>query len=314
MNAAGLLVAHGIVLGVAGPPVLARLTHGGHAPRSGIAAWLVAIVAFLVSWLAVGVLVAGDVLRHWHQTRSLVASCVELLCDLAAGRAGGIAQVTVLAAVAAAAAGVVFSGARLTRTIVRLRAKAHRHSEAIRLVGQPTADADVYVMQTPERAAYCVSGRPATIVVTSAAVAALGERELAAVIAHERAHVAGRHLAIVTAMRGVALILPRVRLITRGATEVARLLEMCADDAAAARYGRRALLDGLMALVGAAPASALGAADVAVLHRAERLACPATQRVRIGTQAALGSASTLIAVGPLAVAALCASGVWMCAL
>ncbi|MBN9635305.1 MAG: M56 family peptidase, partial [Actinobacteria bacterium] len=116
MNAAGLLVAHGIVLGVAGPPVLARLTHGGHAPRSGIAAWLVAIVAFLVSWLAVGVLVAGDVLRHWHQTRSLVASCVELLCDLAAGRAGGIAQVTVLAAVAAAAAGVVFSGARLTRT------------------------------------------------------------------------------------------------------------------------------------------------------------------------------------------------------
>ncbi|MCV7154629.1 M56 family peptidase, partial [Mycobacterium pyrenivorans] len=114
-----------------------------------IAAWLVAIVAFLVSWLAVGVLVAGDVLRHWHQTRSLVASCVELLCDLAAGRAGGIAQVTVLAAVAAAAAGVVFSGARLTRTIVRLRAKAHRHSEAIRLVGQPTADADVYVMQTP---------------------------------------------------------------------------------------------------------------------------------------------------------------------
>ena len=310
MNAAGLLVAHGIVLGVAGPPVLARLTHGGHAPRSGIAAWLVAIVAFLVSWLAVGVLVAGDVLRHWHQTRSLVASCGELLCDLAAGRAGGIAQVTVLAA----AAGVVFSGARLTRTIVRLRAKAHRHSEAIRLVGQPTADADVYVMQTPERAAYCVSGRPATIVVTSAAVAALGERELAAVIAHERAHVAGRHLAIVTAMRGVALILPRVRLITRGATEVARLLEMCADDAAAARYGRRALLDGLMALVGAAPASALGAADVAVLHRAERLACPATQRVRIGTQAALGSASTLIAVGPLAVAALCASGVWMCAL
>ena len=196
MNAAGLLVAHGIVLGVAGPPVLARLTHGGHAPRSGIAAWLVAIVAFLVSWLAVGVLVAGDVLRHWHQTRSLVASCVELLCDLAAGRAGGIAQVTVLAAVAAAAAGVVFSGARLTRTIVRLRAKAHRHSEAIRLVGQPTADADVYVMQTPERAAYCVSGRPATIVVTSAAVAALGERELAAVIAHDRAHVAGRLLAL----------------------------------------------------------------------------------------------------------------------
>lgn len=312
MNAAGLLAVHALALGLLGPRVLARLTHGGQAPRSGIAAWLIAIAAFLVSGLAAIMLVAGDILRHWHQTRSLVASCLELLCDLAAGREGDVAQAAVLAAVAAAAVGTAVSGARLTRTVLRLRARARQHGEAIRLVGRPMVGADVYVVQAPERAAYCVSGRPATIVVTSAAVAALGERELAAVIAHERAHVAGRHLMIVTALRGLALILPRVRLVTRGATEVARLLEMCADDAAARRYGRRALLDGLMTLVGVAPAAAMGAADVAVLHRAERLARPATHRVRIGTQAALNGASTLIAVAPLAVMALCISGYWMC--
>lgn len=79
---------------------------------------------------------------------------------------------------------------------------------------------------------------------------------------------------MVTALRGLGVVFPRLTLMTAGAAEVSRLLEMCADDAAVRRYGHRALLTGLMALAGAAPAGALGAADVAVLSRAERLALP----------------------------------------
>ena len=45
----------------------------------------------------------------------------------------------------------------------------------------------------PEPAAYCVSGRPPAIVVTTAALGALDDRQLDAVVAHERAHLAGHH-------------------------------------------------------------------------------------------------------------------------
>jgi hypothetical protein len=87
---------------------------------------------------------------------------------------------------------------------------------------------------------------------------------------------------------------------------------MCADDAAVRRYGNDALLAGLMALAGGAPTAALGAADVAVLNRAERLALPPAHRARIRAKAALTSASTVFAVAPIASFVLGASGVLMC--
>jgi hypothetical protein len=60
---------------------------------------------------------------------------------------------------------------------------------------------------------------------------------------------------------------------------MARLLEMCADDAAARRYGSPTLLGALLALSGRTPAprGALGSTGVEVLARAERLALPATR-------------------------------------
>ncbi len=143
------------------------------------------------------------------------------------------------------------------------------------MVGRPTAQRDVFIVDTDERTAYCVAGAPPAIVVTTGAIAALGGDELQAVLAHERAHLDEHHLKIVTALRGLAMVFPRVRLMTRAATDVGRLLEMCADDAAVRRHGQRSLLAGLMALAGTTPAQALGAADVALLNRA-RAPCPST--------------------------------------
>jgi hypothetical protein len=67
-----------------------------------------------------------------------------------------------------------------------------------------------------------------------------------------------------------------------------------------------------MALAGGSPAVALGAADIAVLNRAQRLAVPPAHRARVRAQAALTSASTVIACAPLATLALGVSGVLMC--
>lgn len=312
MSALAGLVAYNIALVFAGPALLTRLTRSGHAPRAAVVVWLTAIASAVGTWIAIAVFVTVDVIAHWGQPTSFVASCLAFLCELASGAAGLVPQLAVAAAVLALSVVAVIFVVRLARVIMRLSRHARDHGAAIRMVGRRLAGHDIYVVDAAERAAYCVSGRPSTIVVTSSAVAALGERELGAVIAHERAHLTGHHLLIVTVLRGMAAVLPRVELISRGAREVGRLLEMCADDTAVRRYGERALLDGLLALVGGAPAHALGAADVAALHRARRLAAPATQRARWGTKAVLAGACVVIVAGPATVTGLALSGLWMC--
>jgi Zn-dependent protease with chaperone function len=89
---------------------------------------------------------------------------------------------------------------------------------------------------------------PATIVLTSAALAVLDPAQLTAVLAHERAHLAGRHHLLIAPTRALAACLPGVPLFTRAPAEVTRLAEMCADDAAARRGGRPALIAALLAM------------------------------------------------------------------
>ena len=61
----------------------------------------------------------------------------------------------------------------------------------------------------------------------------LDKSQLAAVIAHVRAHLRGRHAHIVAAVRGLAAALPRITFFAAAASEIGSLLEMCADHAAA---------------------------------------------------------------------------------
>jgi beta-lactamase regulating signal transducer with metallopeptidase domain len=217
--------------------------------------------------------------------------------------------VAIAAPMTAAAA---IGGAQLVRTVLRMRARAHDHARAVRLVGHRMDEANLVVVEAAQPAAYCVSGRPSTIVVTSAALAALDERQLAAVVAHERAHLTGHHSLIVTGLRGLAAVFPRLALFSEGLQHVSRLLEMCADDAAVRRHDRWVLLSGLVTLCRAAPAEVLAAADLAVVARAERLAAPLGDPAVSQARAALAGLVALLASGPLITVALAASGALMC--
>ncbi|MCV7283790.1 M56 family metallopeptidase [Mycolicibacterium wolinskyi] len=312
MSVAGCLLLYSVAMVLFGPTVLARLTRGGSAPRFGVAAWLIAIASVLATWVAIPILVVLDVVSHRGQHDSLLASCVQLLCDVAAGRAGSAPQTVLLVVAAALILAVARVAMKLLRTVRRLHAYAHSHAQAVRLVGRPTDQQDVFVVDAGERTAYCVAGKPPAIVVTTGAIAALDRRALQAVLAHERAHLDGHHPNVVTVLRGLAMVFSRLALMTRGATEVARLLEMCADDVAARRHGQHTLLTGLMALAGATPAQALGAADVALLSRAERLALPPAPRARASARAGLSGAITLIALAPVGTFILGATGL-LCA-
>jgi beta-lactamase regulating signal transducer with metallopeptidase domain len=131
-------------------------------------------------------------------------------------------------------------------------------------------------------------------VVTSGALAVLKPAQLNAVVAHERAHLAGRHHLLVALTRGLAAIFPGVPLFSRGCDEVARLSEMLADDAASRRAGRRPLIEALLAMGTGAemPAASLAAAGYAVAARVQRLLEP--PRRGIQTRQALALISVLI--------------------
>ncbi|MCH9701003.1 MAG: M56 family metallopeptidase [Actinomycetia bacterium] len=307
------LLLYSLLILVAGPRLLSRLTQGGQAPRLGVAAWISAISSVLISTAAALVAVGAQIVAHWDHRQYLLASCVAQLRVIATGQAGAWPQIALLGLGATAAVAIGVTALRLANAFAGMRRKSRDYAEAVHLVGRRTSAPDVRVLDADQPAAYCVAGRRSTIVVTSAAIAALDEQQLGAVLAHERAHLAGHHPHLVASLRGLASVFPRLTLMTEGAKDVSRLLEMCADDVAARRHGREALLNGLLAMSGAVPAGALAAADVAVLERAQRLTGSSADRfIQAGRTAALISAIAAISAGPVSIAALAASGALMC--
>jgi Zn-dependent protease with chaperone function len=202
--------------------------------------------------------------------------------------------------------------------------------------GAGAGRARTVMLDDPRPAAYCVAGRPAAIVVTSGALAVLDPPQLAAVLAHEGAHLTHRHHTLATITRGLAAALPGVPLFTRGAAEVATLTEMAADDAAARTAGRPPLIAALIAIAtGAAfpsagvanagvantkgsnagasglagagvPRGAMAAAAGAVPDRVERLLSPSSTARAAAFAATLTLVLTLLAAAPLALTALLA--------
>jgi Zn-dependent protease with chaperone function len=315
MSVASCLLLYSVVVAVLGPRLLVRLTHAGIAPRLGLAVWLAAIASVVASWAAAAVFLLVELLADWNRPgRTVISACFTALGAVASGRAGLVLQIGLLLLTALAAAAVAVLTWRLGRALVRARARTFEHARMALLAGRHVDGLDAVVLDVPERAAYCVAGRPHAIVVTSAAVAALDDRHLRAVLAHERAHLAGRHHLLLAVTRGLATILPHIELFTTGAAEVGRLLEMCADDAAARDHGTRTVLRALLALsdVAPMPTGALGATSVGVLTRAERLAAPPRPADRARARLLLTAVAVLVTVGPLMTGTLAAADLAFC--
>ncbi|SFB62667.1 Zn-dependent protease with chaperone function [Amycolatopsis marina] len=314
MSIAACLLLYSFAVVVLGPRLLTRWTRAGVAPRLGITAWLVAIASVLASWAAAAVFLTVELIHHWNQPGQILSTCFAVLQVVATGGAGIILQLGLFVLTALATAAATVLAVRLARSLARARSRTHDHARMARVVGRRMPGSDAIVLDAPERLAYCVAGRPHTIVVTSGALDVLDDTHLRAVLAHERAHLTGRHHLLLATTRGLTAALPRVALFTAGATEIARLLEMCADDAAARSHGPQTVLGALLTLSGVAslPAGALGATGVGVVARAERLVEPAGFTQRMRSRLLLAAAATLLAVGPLLTGVLAAAGIAFC--
>lgn len=272
MTAAVYLLAYGALVTWLAPPLLTRLTRGGLNPRLGVAAWLTAIAAVLVAWAGAIALIIVNGLSGLPDSPVLVV-CLELL-----GLPEQVATPGLPGLLLVIVAGVVLTTAvsvKVGRAVRGFRDRSRDHAHAARIVGLPTERPDVFLLNAERPAAYCVVGRPNAIVVTTAAVQRLTTPQLNAVLAHEDAHIAGRHHQVLMFLRALAATLRHLPLFPAGAAAVGELLEMCADDTAARRHGSRALVTGMLELAGPVQPAGLAVGATAVAVRANRLLVPA---------------------------------------
>ena len=160
------------------------------------------------------------------------------------------------------------------------------------------------VVDYPSAAAYCLPGLRSRIVVVSVGtLQLLGRGELAAVLAHERAHLRERHDLVLLPFTALRRAFPRSAVCTEAHRAVALLVEMLADDRALRARPARELVSALVrfgtAGACAAPAGALAAAEGEVAARVARLLQPVRPLPRPAI-AAICLAAALLAAMPVA--------------
>ena len=159
------------------------------------------------------------------------------------------------------------------------------------------------VVDYPSAAAYCLPGlrSRSRIVVSVGALELLGRGELAAVLAHERAHLRERHDLVLLPFTALRRAFPRSATCTGAHRAVALLVEMLADDRAVGAGPARELVSALVRFgtAGACPAPAgalaVGEGEGEVAARVARLVQPVRPLPTAAVVAVCLAAAVLVA-------------------
>jgi Zn-dependent protease with chaperone function len=299
------LLGYAVLLLTAGARTLARARWPDSAPTLGIAAWFALTGSTVASVFAGGLALVVPTVRVSADLSRLLAACVMALRSqyahpggAALTGAGAVLALTVLARVIWCT----------TRVLARAAAARRRHRLRLSLIGGPDPQLGAVIVRHHEPAAYCLPGRGSRIVLTTGAIGALDDGQLRAVLAHERAHLRGRHHLLVDLASALYVAFPRIPAFRIAREQVARLAELSADDAASAVAHRLAVAGALLNLGTGVPAAALGAAGTADAARVRRLiegpaAISRTRTVSIASiAAAVALVPVLLLAGPAATA------------
>jgi Zn-dependent protease with chaperone function len=317
--AAILLVAYAGGMGTFGARLLRRAKWPARAPLLGTATYLAAEWSVLTALGLVGLTLAVHATALGGGLSNLIGACVRRLQNLYLAPGGTAFASLGLALASAVAARIAFAAVSHLRAVGR---QALQHAETARLAGRLEPSLGAIVVDHPQPAAYCVAGRCPAVIVTTGAVEALDAGQLDGVLAHERAHLASRHHRLTAAARIGRQVMPFLPLHRDAETQVARLVEMHADDAASQVADPQTMARAMVVLAtpsaatpssatpsSATPAPALAAAATDALQRIHRLLGPVEPLSRLRRhllRAAVGAlllAPAVVALAP-AVAAL----------
>lgn len=287
--AVGLLCGAALVATVA-PSLLHRQRGLLASPRLGLLAWFGAAGAVLAMLVIAGPVTLLNVPAETLSTQpqsvmSFLAGCVGLL-----HRPGMLALGSAVLATGLTAHTCLLLAAHTHRT----RQASHQHREELAEVGRIDPTTGTILVPYSRPVCYCLAGAPSRIVISTGAKEALSAGELDAMLAHERAHLAGHHHALLTLARGLARALPVVPLFRALPQQVELLLERLADERAGTRCGRGTVARALLRMVDhAVPDAALGATGGDITTRMTYLLHPAA---RPGRPALLLSPAIALAI------------------
>jgi beta-lactamase regulating signal transducer with metallopeptidase domain len=293
VTVAAVLLAYAACTGTLGSRLLGRAGWTDRAPLLAIFTYLTATWSVVAALGLAGLTLAVHATALGGGLSHLIGACVLRLRATYATPGGA----------AVAGLGLALAGGLAARTMVtavtQLRAtgrQALRHAETARLVGVPEPALGAVLIEHSQPAAYCVAGRNPTVVLTTGALQALDPGQLDAVLAHERAHLAGHHHRLLAMARIGRQVLPFMPLMRDADAQVARLVELRADDAATRAHDPGRLAAALVVLATAtatSPAPALGAAVTDTVQRIHRLLDPAEPLSRVRRQLLRATASAL---------------------
>jgi Zn-dependent protease with chaperone function len=272
-----LLGALGLTLSLVVPDILAGARWPHRAPAAAVVLWQAITLASVLSALGVVLAAPEELVR-------------------AAGSGRTVAAAALIGALAVAATIVIRLLVSLGGVSYRARARRARHRMLVDLLdrtGQRRRP-DVEGLRVLDGAvpfAYCVPGRSPRVVLSDGALQVLDDEQVAAVLAHESAHLRHRHDVVIESFTAFYEAVPRPLRSRTPLDAVHLLLEMVADDAARKRCGAAPLRAALERLGdGAAPDP--GAADER-RRRLDRLATDA-RTARLTAAAIAATAAILV--------------------
>ena len=265
MLVVGALVLLAVTLAWPAPRVMARRTGFRRSPRAALVVWQCVSLAAVLSAVAAGPALLPATTRT------------------GAGRA--VVTVLALAVSAGMVLRLLYAGHRVG---TRLRAVRREHRELVDLLGTPGCgdtggrdtypsapgweDGSVRVLAHPTPTAYCLPGLHQRVVLTEGALRSLPPQQLAAVLAHERAHLRARHDLVLEFFTVLHQAVPGFLRSEAALAEVRLLVEVLADRVAVRAAGVAPVARALLTLAqGGHPEAAMAAGGSTARARMELL-------------------------------------------
>ncbi|AXI76699.1 M56 family metallopeptidase [Peterkaempfera bronchialis] len=235
-----------LLLSTVMPRVLARAKWPEREPVLALGVWQCLVVSVL---LCCGLGLALAASAALPAVREVLFSVAPRQVEDAYGFAGS-EQWGAVAALLLAYGGLHTALSLVREIRVARAARSRRQAELALLAPELPPAAAVYepsrererlvVLESLQPAAWSLPGPSARLVVTTGALRRLSDRELAAVLDHERGHVRARHHWLLQCAEALAAGFPGVAVFGAFRDEVGRLVELAADDTASRRHGRLA--------------------------------------------------------------------------
>lgn len=280
-----------LVAGLA-PRLLSRCAWVRRSPRLGILAWQTAVFTVLASGGLLALTAFLPVEQISFDLGHVLHACPEVLASRYQLLDGSWIHITSLAV--AAVTFLALSRATITRGLAVRRGRTRQRDLLDLLVRQRDNLHGAHVLDYDVALAYCVPGGGGRVVVTTAALSTLDDRQICAVMAHEHAHLDGRHDLVLFGADVAASAFPWSSFFRRARKELSLLVEMLADDEGARRSDRTVLATALVDLGQAPlPDGAVGASGDTV-QRVERLISEPHRLSRLGRAVVVGACLLLL--------------------